>query len=179
VFPEELVWLAVFWWVATGVLAVYLALFLLARRPVALRLGRLEWFALTVIVFRLGMVLMGYPLEALADMTWFGITLLAAVALRFGSRAWLVRAEAGTLREQIETACRGLFLECAEPAPGEFVFTHKGNRWRLCVRGFGKQTQLVILPRVVGPGKVALLVHWLSKQYPGPIPRIRIVLKKE
>jgi hypothetical protein len=179
VFPEDQLLLAAFWVSAAGVLGGYVTLFLLARRPVTLRLGRLEWFFLAVLGARLGIILLGYPLETAADMVLFGATLLAAVGCRMGSRVWLVRAKADTLREQLETACRGLFLGCAEPHPGHFAFTAKGGTWHLRMVRLGQRLLVVVLPRAVVPGKIALLVHWLSKQYPGPLPRFHINLVKE
>jgi hypothetical protein len=170
--------LAGFWCGAAAVLMAYVALFLLSRRATALRLGRLGWLALAVAGLRLVLALVHPPTTAL-DWALSGTALGSGLALRLGARAWLVRAEAETLRLQIQTACRGLFLGCAEAEPGRVHLTAKAGSWQLRIMRISQRLQLVCLPHVAGPGKAALLVHWLSKQYPGPVPRIRVVLKKE
>jgi len=48
----------------------------------------------------------------------------------------------------------------------------------LRVRPLGRRFVLVRLPRAGGQKKVALLVQWFGKQYPGPVPRVRIVLQR-
>jgi hypothetical protein len=170
--------LAGFWWGVAGILAVYITLFLLSRRPAALRLGRLGWLALTVVGLRLVLGLV-YPPAAPLDWALSGTVLASGLALRLGARVWLVREEAATLRQQIETACRGLFLGCTEAQPGHLLLTAKAGTWPLRIVRISPRLQLVRVPHVAGPGKAALLVHWLAKQYPGPVPRIRVVLKKE
>ena len=73
----------------------------------------------------------------------------------------------------------GLFLDWAEPQRGTFEFKARGKSARMPWRRLGRRLQLVCVPRVWEPGKLFLLFGWLSKQYPGPIPRVRIFLKKE
>jgi hypothetical protein len=102
-----------------------------------------------------------------------GVTALALLAAR---RVWLVRETAETLREQIQTVCRGLFLAVQEARPGRLQLAARGEP-ALRLRRLTPRVQLLVLCRVAGPGKVALLCDWLAKQYPGPVPRVRIVLK--
>lgn len=167
------------WWVAAAGGAVYALLFILARRPVALRVGRLGWLLLAVFVVRLGLLLMGYPLATWPDASLAGTAMLGAICCRLGTRIWLVRGGADDLRQQIETACRGLFLVCQEPQQGRFLLTAKGRTRRLQVLRIGRRLQFVVVPRPGGQGKVRLLVNWLSKQYPSAVPRLHIVLRKE
>jgi hypothetical protein len=191
VFPDWPPLLTVFWTATLSALAAYVLLFI-ARREVALRMRRLGWSAAVVLVIRLGISVPGYandagdvpltPVAAASLAPDFALTVVAAVsaaALLPCGRIWLCRAEARTLQQQLHTACAGLFLGYDEPAPGRFQFTAKAGTWRLRMVSITKGVQLLVLPRVAGPGKVMLLVQWLAKQYPGPVPRIHIVLKKE
>jgi hypothetical protein len=170
--------LAGFWGGAAVLVGGYVALFLLARRPVSLQLRRLGWLFLAVLVLCLVLLLCS-PAPGPFDLALAGVALVGGVALWSAGRVWVLRAEAAVLREQIQTACRGLFLELAESKPGLFLLTAKANTWPLRVIGLGRRLQLVVVPRVAGPSKAGLLVHWLSMQYPGPVPRIHIVLRKE
>src|SRR5262249_29141207 len=104
--------------------------------------------------------------------------LAGAAALALVRRWWLFKAPQGVLREQLRAACRALFLEHAEPGAREGTFTAKGQSWRLRLVGRGRRLQVGGLPGVQGPGKAALLLEWLGKQSPGPVPRVRIVLKE-
>jgi hypothetical protein len=156
----------------------YLALFLLAHRPVALRLGSAGWMVLTMLALRSGLVAAGYRLEVGPDTMLAGTALFVGVSLRMGARIWLVRAAAEDLREQIQSTARGLFLECEEPRRGCFLLTARGMTSPLRMLEVGRRMMLVILPRSAGQGKVALLIRWLSKQYSGPVPRVHRVLKR-
>jgi hypothetical protein len=184
VFPEGALLFAGFWGTAAGVVAIYVALFLLARREVTLRPRRLGWFAVIILGIRVAIMMFGDPLDkpvdiGLVDTVLTGFVVAGAAGLLPCGRVWLFKTEFQTLRNQLQTACSGLFLACAEPLPGHFQFTAKAGTWRLRIIGISKRVQLVVLPRVAGPGKVTLLVQWLSKQYPGPVPSVHIVLKKE
>jgi hypothetical protein len=128
---------------------------------------------------RIGLLAGGYPLASVLDQVLTGFALCAAIGLGLVARAWLVRAESATLREQIETACRGLFLQCTEAGAGDFRLTAKTGVWHLRTFALSHRMQLVLLPRPGGPGKMSLLLQWLSKQYPGPVPRVRISFNKE
>jgi len=165
------------WLAAAGAAALCVPLFLLARRPVAVRLGRLRGLVLAVLGLRLAL-LVSYPLETALDACFSALALLSLAGLWLGARTWLLRATAERVREQIETGCRGLFLPCAEPERGRFVLTAKGIATELRMRSLGTRLQLLQVPRPAGQGKVELLIQWLSKQYPGPAPRVTLVLKR-
>jgi hypothetical protein len=122
---------------------------------------------------RVGFIAVGYPLQPGPDAFCFGGILLASIALRLCARAWLVRATAQELGEQTRSTCRGLFLECEEPLPGRFRFAVRGITYNLHVREAWERTLNVTLPPTTDRSKVTLLIQWLSKQYPGPLPRIR------
>ena len=171
-------WPGRLWWGAAVILAAYLALFLLARRPVSLRLERLEWLALVVFGLRLVLLALGRPPATYLDLSLTTLALLGTVGLGLRHPIWLARVVREELSQQIWTACRGLFLTCEEPAPGRFLLTAKDGTWQLRTWSLSRRVQVVCLPRPAGPSKVSLLVQWLSKQYPGPVPRVRIVLTR-
>jgi hypothetical protein len=173
---REGAWPGAFGWAAAAASLGYIALFLLARRPVSLRFARVGGTAAAVLGLRLTLIAC-YPLAG-AERGVMELLLLAALGLWWGARVWLLRATAEELRAQLEEACRRLFLACEEPAPGRFLLTARGDGRRLWLLSLGRWLQLVVLPRSAGHGKVSLLVGWLSKQYPGPIPGIRRVLKE-
>ncbi len=49
----------------------------------------------------------------------------------------------------------------------------------LTLVSISRNWQILLLPKRDGSAKVGLLLDWLNKQYPGPLPRIRFVLKRE
>jgi hypothetical protein len=164
-------------WAVGGVLAGgYLLLFMLARRPAALRLARLGCLLTALVALRLVLAVGGATLQAPAEVAATVLLGAAAGALLLGRRVWLVRATAGEFREQILTACRGLFLGVHEGEGRYRLAATDGPALRLWT--LAARLQLLVLCRVTGPGKVALLCGWLAKQYPGPVPRLRITLKR-
>jgi hypothetical protein len=169
--PHGTLWLA-----GAGAVGGYVLLFALARRPVTLRLPRLGGLLATIVILRLLLIVLGLPLE---DELELAVTVLAgvvAVALLLARGVWLLRTTAEELREQIQTACRGLFLDVKELRPGHLELAAPGapalRLWKLA-----RRVQLLVYCRATGPGKVALLRKWLTKQFPGPVPRLRFVLK--
>jgi hypothetical protein len=156
----------------------YVGLFL-GRSGVSLRPSRVGSMLAVIVAVRLILLALGWPWVGAADMTLAGTTATGAVVVVLARRAWVLRTDAATLRQQMADASRGLFLPCTETEPGCLVFTAKGASWRLRFTELGKRFQLLVLPDSPGTGKMGLLVQWVSKQYPGPIPRVRINLKKE
>jgi hypothetical protein len=166
----------VLWVAASAALAGYLLLFVATRRPVSLRLGRLALVPGSAAAVRLLLAACGDDWHQGLDM---GLTVLAgvgAVGLAAGRRCWLVRTSGEEFREQLRRACGGLFLALEEPAQGLLVV--KGES-RLRLVGLARRVQgLVLCPRPE-KGKVRLLLDWLAKQYPGPVPRVRITLRRD
>jgi hypothetical protein len=164
------------WLAGAGVVGGYALLFALARRPVTLRLPRLGGLLATIVVLRLLLIVLGLPLEDELELAGTVLAGVAAVALLLARGVWLVRIAAEELHEQIQTACRGLFLGVKELQPGFLELVAPGGPvlrlWKLAPR-----LQLLVYCRATGPGKVALLCKWLTKQFPGPVPRLRFVLK--
>lgn len=166
-------------WAAGGItVGGYVLLFLFARRPVTLRLARVGWLLAILVGLRLVLaILAGEPFQGPPEIILTALLGVASLALLLSRRVWLVRATEKELREQIETVCRGLFLEVQELRPGRLQLSARGQP-ALRLRKLLSRVQVLVLCRVHGPGKVALLCSWLSKNYPGPVPRIRIVLNR-
>jgi hypothetical protein len=96
----------------------------------------------------------------------------------FWRRLWILRATRDTLSEQIHWACKGLALGCAQEGT-TFVLEHRGMHFELRALPLAPKWQALLLPDRSASTKVALFLDWLGRQYPGPLPRLRIVLKRE
>ncbi len=163
------------WAVLAGALAAYLLAFAL-RREVSLRPARLAVLAAAAGTARLLLTALGYPVAWPVDGGLTILLLASIVGLLAARRFWLVRATEEAVRVRIQSACGGLFLPLAEPVAGRLVVTARGQEHRLLLVRLGQELQgLVLCPRP-DRGKVRLLVDWLAKQYPGPVPRVRITL---
>lgn len=167
----------VLWCASAFVIGSYVLLFALARRPVTLRLARVGGLLTVIVSLRLILIAAGAPPEGWPS--WIGVILLAviAAALVLARRVWLVRATAEELNEQIQIACRGLFLVANELGPGRLRLVAPGEP-TLHIWSLGSRVQALAIDRSLETGKAALLYSWLAKQYPGPVPRLRIVLKR-
>lgn len=170
--------MTVLWWFAPGALLLYAFLAVFPPRPVGLRPARLGRLALALVGLRLVLVPAGLPVDGVAEGAALALAAALGAALCLGYRVWVVRATREALGEQVRSACRGLFLDCAGEGPGTFVLRHKETAGRLRVVSLSHHWQVLLLPGGAS-AKVALLVSWLGRQYPGPIPRVRIVLKRE
>jgi hypothetical protein len=166
------------WMAGAGGLAVYALLVILSRRPVGLRMARLGWLVLIVAALRLLLVPLGYPMRGTLEWVAWSGTLAAALIMNMCRRLWIVRVTADSLCEQVRWACAGLFLPCEEHEK-TFRLGKHGAAQILTFVSLSRNWQLLLLPKQGGSAKVVLLLDWLSKQYPGPIPRIRLVLKRE
>lgn len=165
-------------WGAVGLWAMIpLALFLGSTAPVSLRSRAVGRGAAIALVGYVALLVVDARAFRGAELILFYLLLLLALLLLPGSEWWLVRADAATVQERIAAGCAGLFLTC-EPLPGVGVrLIARGVESRLRLVPLGKRLTGVTLPRPGGKGKVALLVNWLTKQYPGSLPRLRIRLK--
>lgn len=163
---------------AGAVPAVYLGLFLVGRGAATLRLARFGWILLTVAATGMMLATIWYG-RGLAQLKLPAALLALSFALIGARRFWVFRAHASELQAALRFACQRLFLPFTESAGNGFVLMEGGKearrlRFLWSARGYA----LVMLPPPSGRGKVALLLRWLSKQYPGPIPKIHIVLKE-
>jgi hypothetical protein len=165
-------------WAGVGLwIGIPLALFVGSTVPVSLRSRSVGRSAAIALIGYVALLLVDARAFRGAELVLFYFLLLLALLLLSGSEWWLVRADAATVQERIATGCAGLFLTC-EPLSGIGVrLTARGVESRLRLVPLGKRLTGVTLPRPGGKGKVALLVNWLTKQYPGSLPRLRIRLK--
>jgi hypothetical protein len=165
-------------WAGAGItLSIYVALFLVLRRPASLRPARLAVFVAAPLAARLAL-LPWQPILGTWD--WLAIIIAGTSIQSFLIifRTWLVREGEAPLTDQLSEACRRLFLDYTTPFLGTWVFSARGKTYRLQKTRLGGPFLLLRLPPVKSPGKPALLFDWLSKAYPGPVPRIRIVLTR-
>lgn len=173
-----LTWPEIYWGSAAALAAAYVAMFLVARGPVSLRLGRLGWPVLALAGMRLVLRGMGLPFQNSVDSWLVLVAAMGAIVLLVEQHIWFIRVERDDLCQQIRQACRGLFLTCEETAPGQFRLTAKDHTYLLGTWPLCRRVQRLRLPVAAGPGKVTLLVQWLAKQFPGPVPRVRIVVHR-
>ena len=163
-------------WIGVAAVATGCLLLLAWRKSgAALKLGR-AWIAATMVLgLRLALWTAGMTFQW---WEWFGMAaMLAAVPGSWFLRGvWLSRASADELRLQIVETCQGLLLSCEEESPGRFMLSSKGTTAQVRLLVSLGRWQLVSVPRAKSPGKIALFTAWLAKQYPGPWPRMRIVL---
>jgi len=169
--------LSVWLWVIFAVaLATYLLL-AVVRQNVSLRPGRLGALAAAAVVGRALLL----PASSIGPWEWLplgGCAVAAAVA-PFADRIWLVRVSLDEFRQRFDDACRGLRLELRQSCPNRVELVERQQMYSLQMTSLSKGWLLIHLPRATRPSKVALLVDWLSKQYPGPVPRIHIHLSRE
>jgi hypothetical protein len=144
------------------------------RKDVSLRPVRLGWLAAAAV---LGRVIL-WPVSSIVSWEWLPLVgcLIAAFIAPWIQRIWLIHADHSEFRQRLDDACRGLRLEYREVAPGKLDLVERQQVHRLRVGFLLTACVLIQLPRAARPSKVALLVDWLAKQYPGPIPRIHIHL---
>ena len=159
---------------------IYLALFLFSRQPATLRFGRFGWILIAMTGFRVLAVEVGDG-AAETEMHVLVALLVLSVALIAARHVWIFRIDVENFRESIRDACRRLLLPFEESTAGSgFILMESSQvirqlRLLMVCKGF----VLVLLPYRSGRGKVELLMRWLSKQYPGPVPRIHIFLKEK
>lgn len=164
------------WAVGTSVVGGYLMLFAMARRPVTLRPARIGCLVAIFLGLRLVLAGAGVPVEGTWEVVGMVLAGAAAAVLVLARRIWLVRTTAEELRERIRSVCRGLFLGVREAPAGRLQLASQVNLV-LRLRRLAPRLQLLVLCPTAESGKVALLCGWLAKQYPGPVPRLRITLK--
>ncbi len=172
-------WLpAAFWSVAAIFAAGEILLLAFSRRPIAVRAWRVGAVAFLFGTLRLLLLAVGYSWQGWWDATLLVTFFVLAAVLLPARRIWLLRVQREYLREQIETACRGLFIEYQQAPTGHLNLKTKGVTHRLRLIPLFGTFFVAVLPRTTGRDKIALLLDWLDKQYSGPIPRLRIVLKR-
>jgi len=168
---------AILWAAAALWLAAAMTCFVFRRRPIALRLRVIGKGALVILVCRAALVPFGHALRPATDLPLL-IVLPLAAALLIPREVWLVRTAAPDLLEKLREGCAGLFVQAGPVADGKLEITARGTAHTVFLASLGTGLTLAVLPTARGTGKVALLMNWLSNQYPGPFPRPRISLKR-
>lgn len=167
----------ILWTVAALWLAAAVGCFAFRRRPIALRLRVLGKGALVMVAGRAALVLLGHALRPETDVPLL-IVLPLAAALLIPREVWLVQSGVADLREKLREGCAGLFIQMGPESAGMLGITARGTEHTVFLAGLAVRLSLAVLPTARGTGKVALLMNWLSNQYPGPFPRPRISLKR-
>lgn len=116
--------------------------------------------------------------------------ILSSLALYFGGYTFrLVHAGAGSVWGELEDACRRLFIQqendrwamrlsAKGPTKAKTLLTGNSVKATVEVIPLGRWITLLVLPRVHHPPKLILFFDWLSKRYPGPLPRFRMNLDR-
>jgi hypothetical protein len=166
-------------WGAAAVLAFgYAGLFLWARRPVAIRLIRVGVVCTIVLALRLALLAVGNSTVMEWEIAVGSSALAVGLSCLLARRVWLVRASIEEFRAVVADGCSGLFIAWQESKPGCFVLSAKEGIWQTRLVRLSTRMQFAVVRPPVGQGKLALFVLWLSKQYPGPVPKIHIVLHR-
>jgi hypothetical protein len=158
-------------------LVVYFLLFFV-RKEVSLPPSTTLALMTLGVAVRLSLIVVGFKLDGttLVLSILFGVIVLA-LALT-GRRPVFVHAPEEAVRDEIDEACRRLFIQKEEPRRGEIRLTAKANAVTLWLMPQGRSSVVFLLPRSIPPGKLTLFFDWLRKRYPGPIPRIRVNLNR-
>ena len=159
-------------------LAIYLLCFLGCRRPASIRVSRVgRWMIILIAV--------GSAIAALwpgsPEIDW-GITIgcsVVAIMLCPFSNLALLRISENQYRELVETGSKGLMLSCQAHQPRQIILEGRSRTSSIQVICLTRRMLVTILPRAVPRDKITLLLQWLPKVLPGPLPRIRVVLKSK
>ena len=159
-------------------LALYVMLFILARRPVALTWGRIG--KCLVVVSTLGAV----PLLLVGQAVPFSVLTVPGVCLVVGCLLWpfcgsqLVRISHDGYLDLVRSGSKRLLLRIDEDNANRIVLIERQRTETLRVTRLSRRVLFARLPSVKSHDKITLLVRWLLKSFHGPLPRVRIVLKK-
>ncbi len=165
-------------WVFIPIL-VYLVFFLLARRPTAIRVSRIGQLIVQFITF--GTVLTFLVAGPDDPLNWpLTIScLVTGICLWPLSQIFLVRLGADQFQELVHTGSTRLLLACETTGSRHLTLT--GRTRTASIRSFPVAPRILIavMPAAHLRDKITLLVQWLPKVLPGPLPRIRIALKRK
>jgi len=159
--------------------ALYPVMFIVSRQPVTLRPVRLGFILVIVAGLRIVSAASSDGSQTGHLQTAVALLVLACGLLLL-KRMWIFHTDAARLLEAVRDACRRLRLSFEESAPGEFILTDSNRQVRrLRILPISNWIGLIWLPKSSGTGRVELLRSWLSKQYPGPVPMVHIILKEK
>jgi hypothetical protein len=165
-------------WVFSPLL-VYVVFFLLARRPTAIRCSRIGKLIVLLITFS---TLLTFVVAGSDDPLNWPLTiscLVAGICLWPLSQIFLVRLATDQFQELVHTGSARLLLACETTGSRHVSLT--GRTRSASIRSFPVAPRILIavMPAAHPRDKITLLIRWLPKVLPGPLPRLRIVLKKK
>ena len=165
-------------WVFTP-LVVYLVLFLLARRPTAIRVSRIGQL---IVLFATGSTLLSLVIAEPGDQLNWPLTiscLVTGICFWPLSQILLVRLTSNQFQELVQAGSARLLLSCETTSSRQLVLM--GRNRTASIRSFSVAPRILfVLAPVSHPrDKITLLLRWLPKVMPGPLPRIRIALKRK
>ena len=160
-------------------LVVYLLFFLLAQRPTAVRCSRIGRLIvlLTISITLLTVLVVGPDDQA----NWLLTIscLVAGICLWPLSRLFLVRLTTDQYQSLVETGSARLLLNCETTMSRHLVLTGRTRTASIRIFPIAPRILIAVTPTTHVQDKITLLVHWLPKVLPGPLPRLRIVLKQK
>ena len=165
-------------WVVAPI-AVYLAFFLLARRPTAIRVSRIGKLIVLLITFG---TLLTFLVAGSDDPLNWPLTiscLVTGICLWPLSQILLVRLAADQFQELIHTGSTRLLLACETTGSRHLTLTGRTRTASIHSFAIAPRILITVMPAAHLRDKITLLVHWLPKVLPGPLPRIRIALKRK
>lgn len=158
-------------------LVIYLLFFLLAQRPTAVsctRIGQLLVF-LTILTTLLAVLVMEF--DDLENWLLNIFFLVAGICLWPLSRISLVRLTTDQYQALVQTGSARLLLTCETTESSHLTLTGRTRTASIHLYPIAPRILIAVTPTVHFQDKITLLVHWLPKVLPGPLPRLRIVLK--
>ena len=160
-------------------LFIYLAFFLFARRPTAVRISRIGQvmvilIAATHLAAKISPGALP-PLDLLPTLICLGL----GVFFWFLPRIWFVRLSPTDYFDLAVSACRRLFLSSSQSKPDELTLENRTRKEVLRVFPLTSKLLVTRLPPLKPRDKITLLILWLGKTLPGPLPQIKIKLKSK
>ena len=160
-------------------LFIYFAFFLFARRPTAVRISRIGQ-AMVILIAATHLAAKIFPdelppLDLLPTLICLGL----GAFFWFFPRVWLVRLSAKDFFDLVISACSRLLLSSSQPKPNQLMLECGTRREVLPVFPLTSKLLLTQVPPLNPRDKITLLAHWLGKTLPGPLPRIKIKLKRK
>jgi hypothetical protein len=160
-------------------LVIYLCFFLLARRPTAIRISRVGQI-ITFLIAATWLAAMVFP-KLLSPPDWLPVLVCLGLGLVLWSlrRIWFVRLSTADYMDLATSASGRLLLPSSQSKPHEMTLESRTRKEVIRVFPLTPRLLVTRLPSLKPRDKITLLVCWLGKVLPGPLPRIKIVLKRK
>ena len=155
-------------------LVIYLLFFLLAQRPTAVRCTRIG----QLIVLLTSSTILGMEFDNQASWLLRISFLVVGICLWSLSRLSLVRLTINQYQNLVQTGSARLLLPCDSTESRHLDLTDRTRNASIHLYPIAPRIILAVTPPAHIQDKITLLVQWLPKVLPGPLPRLRIALKK-